>query len=89
MLTLSKPDVAADGTTRYQQLTQKLERLECSIVSMQKGLIQQESYLTGKFEEIDSRFISLEKLNESLRFTFVLFALFVRFLFVLCFIFLD
>jgi chaperonin cofactor prefoldin len=72
MLTLSKPDVldteVADGTTRYQQLTQKIERLECHIVSVENGLIQQESYLTEKFEEIDSIFVSLEKMNESLRF---------------------
>jgi hypothetical protein len=71
MLTLSKPDVldteAADGTTRYQQLTQEMDRLKLHIVSVEKGLIQQESYLTEKFEEIDSRFVSLEKMNESLR----------------------
>jgi hypothetical protein len=73
----------------YQQLTQKLERLGCDIVSVQRGLFQQESYFTKEVEEIDSRFISLEKLNESLRFIFVLFALFLCFLFVLCFIFLD
>jgi chaperonin cofactor prefoldin len=94
MLALSKPDVldaeAADGTTRYQQLTQKIERLECNIVSVQKGLIQQESYLTEQFEEINSRFASLEKLNESLRFIFFAFR-FVRSLsfFFISFLFLD
>jgi hypothetical protein len=91
MLTVSKPDALEaeaeeGGISRYDQLTLKIERLQNEMASVQKGLIQQESYLVEKFDQIDMRFVSLEKLNESLRFqrfSLLLFS-FLDFLFLWC-----